>query len=202
MDEGRPAKADNELQPGGAGRSPTYGAAPRSAKSRTRSCHENSRTGAGVRAATIFIHNGAPEALVGCQRGGPETLNASLLSSPRKRGSSALARARAPDRQLRRPPPWMPAFAGMTTLAVPQNRKWRRNPLIRLKTDSEMAPRAQTRETPQAAALAIRHPVADRAAARGNRRRASSAKLRLLARSPEWPRPRAGAACRSSGRRS
>ena len=123
MDEGRPAKADNELQPGGAGRSPTYGAAPRSAKSRTRSCHENSRTGAGVRAATIFIHNGAPEALVGCQRGGPETLNASLLSSPRKRGSSALARARAPDRQLRRPPPWMPAFAGMTTLAVPQKSK-------------------------------------------------------------------------------
>ena len=53
-----------------------------------------------------------------CQGGGPETLDASLLSSPRKRGSSALARARAPDRQLRRSPPWMPAFAGMTTLAV------------------------------------------------------------------------------------
>ncbi len=52
------------------------------------------------------------------QGGGPETVAASLLSSPRKRGSSTLARARAPDRQLRRSPPWMPAFAGMTTLAV------------------------------------------------------------------------------------
>ena len=33
-------------------------------------------------------------------------------------------------------------------LALPQNRKWRRNPLIKRKTDSEMARRAQTRETP------------------------------------------------------
>ncbi len=50
----------------------------------------------------------------------PARKGAPLLSSPRKRGSSTLARARAPDRQLRRSPPWMPAFASMTTLAADQ----------------------------------------------------------------------------------
>ena len=34
------------------------------------------------------------------------------------RESGAGARARPPDRQLRRSPPWMPAFAGVTTMAV------------------------------------------------------------------------------------
>ncbi len=52
-------------------------------------------------------------------------------------------------------------------LALPQNRKWRRNPLIKRKTDSEMARRAQTRETPQGRALASGVPEADRGGAAG-----------------------------------
>ena len=75
-------------------------------------------------------------------------------SPPRKpggEGSSALARVRAPDCQLRRSLPWMPAFAGMTTLTVTPNRKWCRKRLKRLKTDSRLAgaPRP-TRAAPDA----------------------------------------------------
>ncbi len=82
------------------------------------------------------------------QRGGPETLDACLLSSPRKRGSSALARARAPDRQLRPSPPWMPAFAGMTTLAVAVARKFSRKPSKTLIQRPGPLPRHDSRSSP------------------------------------------------------
>ena len=70
-------------------------------------------------------------------------------------------------------------------------------------TELKMAPepfdKAQNRLENGAARFAAPSPTAPRPAETGV---GPASKLRLLARSPEWPRPRAGAACRSSGRRS